>query len=556
MDYYEKYMKYKNKYLHAKHTLGSDMSGGTLTPDESLASKKIYIFFQDVADADNFMSVVAFIKLYGYPTVDNPIHFVLTQRPENLGVPKAYADGPIKSELWNVDDKRLGPDVPEDALLVAEDGARRFIMFMHKNYKIGETLKEAYEIIRVYDGGLPIRSSNMSHVAHKRDYLFDRADLLDPPREIGTIITANEYFTLERQYNMDGPKKYKETEQKEYDYKADTQKTVRQANLRTAINVGLILFKEQVGKTTNLLRPLEELISLINTKQRSLGGIGMRSTIPVVAFLLAPLTGFANLFRIDNGRVLQSYLTHVYGQLFAWDVAVRAKLDHEGKPEVDAKTQKQVMDPETYTINPNGVNIFRNQFNIDCDTDSFDYVGKQLETCRKLTKILWVPTEMLKGGENNQFYSSLYNAEKGLLDHDVLNKIAVSASLKEKIEENIFLKKLVKTPLMKLWSQWSGIKTAGQPIFDPSVIFVAHDDITSNTSRNMIIKTEPIEYIKHNQRLYMRKFPHQETGPDYDRPVYQIKITDKKTIHSAVHTLNTEEHFRRLLDLLTYEISK
>jgi len=552
MDYYEKYMKYKNKYLHAKHTLGYDMSGGTLTSAETVAPKKIYIFFQDVADADNFMSVVAFIQLYGAPTVDNPIHFVLTQRPENLGVPKAYADGPIKSELWNVDDKRLGPDVPEDALLVAEDGARRFIMFMHNHYKIGKTLKEAYEIIRVYDGGLPTISSNMSHVAHKRDYLFDRADLLKPPGEIGTIITANQYFTLEREYNMDGPKKYKETEQKEYNYTTDTQKTVRQANLRAAINVGLIPFKEHVvGKTTNLLRPLEELISSLNTKQGKIGGIGMRSIIPVVAFLLAPLTGFANLFRIDKGSVLKNYLTHVYGQLFAWDNAVRAKLDHEGK--LMMKDGQPMMDTDTYTINPNGVNIFRNQFNIDCDTDSFDYVNKQLNTWRNLTKILWVPTEMLKGGENNQFYSSLYNAEKGLLDHDVLNKIAVSASLKENIEENNFLKKLVKTPLMKLWSQWSGIKTAGQPIFDPSVIFVAHDDITSNTS--MIKETKPIEYITHNPDLYMRKFPHQESGPKYNRPVYQIKETAEST-HKAVLKLNTEEHFRRLLDLLTYEITK
>ncbi len=548
MDYYEKYMKYKNKYLHAKHTLGYDMSGGTLTPDESLASKKIYIFFQDVADADNFMSVVAFIKLYGYPTSDNPIHFVLTQRPENLGVPKAYADGPIKSELWNVDNKRLGPDVPEDALLVAEDGARRFIMFMHKHYKIGKTLKEAYEIIRVYDGGLPIRSSNMSHVAHKRDYLFDRADLLKPRGEIGTIITANEYFTLERQYNMDGPRKYKETEQTEYDYTNDNSIDARRANIRDAINKALIPFKRVVGRFDPLLRPLTELTSLIEKTNKSLNQV-----LPVVAFILAPLTGFANMFQIEEGKVLKQYLTHVYGQLFAWDNAVRAKLDDTGKPVVN--DGKPMMDTETYTINPNGVNIFRNQFNIDCDTDSFDYVVTQLKTCRNLTKILWVPTEMLKGGENNQFYSSLYNAEKGLLDHDVLNKIAVSASLKGEIEENNFLKKLVKTPLMKLWSQWSGIKSGGQPIFDPSVIFVAHDDITSNKSTNMIKETKPIEYITHNQDLYMRKLPQQESGPPYDRPVYQIKETAEST-HKAVLKLNTEGHFRRLLDLLTYEISK
>jgi hypothetical protein len=547
MDYYQKYMKYKNKYLHAKHTLGYDMSGGA---DPS----KCYIFFQDVADADNFMSVVAFIQLFGRPTLDYPIHFVLTQRPENLGVPKAYKGGPINEELFTLDNDIHGPDDKTDALLVAQDGVRRFITFMHKNYNIGKTLAEAYNLIRVYDGGLPSMSSNMSHLAHKRDYLFDRADLLTPPREIGDLITAEEYAQLEVLYNdlpFDTPDPAGKPKNYVYDENKKTA-IARQTILRGVIKLALDTFGKEIGRdNTHILRPLSELPRWINTKNTELSR--MKTTIRVIAFLLAPLTGFANLFEIDDGIVLKKHLTHVYGQLFAWDVAARAKQDAAGVDELNA-LGKPLMDPNTYTINPNGVNIFRNQFNIDCDTESFEKVKTELQHCENLTKILWVPTEMLKGGKNNQFYSSLYNAEKGLLDHDVLNKIAVSALLKDDIEENKFLKKLVETPLMKLWSQWSGIKSGGQPIFDPSVIFVAHDDITSNTSTStsMINETKPIEYITHDQNLYMRKFPNEESGPKYNRPVYQIKETQSLTKHSAVRELNVNEHFIRLIKLLLY----
>jgi len=521
MDYYEKYMKYKNKYLHAKHTLGYDMSGGA---DPS----KCYIFFQDVADADNFMSVVAFIQLFGRPTLDYPIHFVLTQRPENLGVPKAYKDGPINEELFTLDNYIHGPDDKTDALLVAQDGVRRFITFMHKNYNIGKTLAEAYNLIRVYDGGLPSMSSNISHLAHKRDYLFDRADLLTHPREIGDLITAEEYAQLEVMYN-DDPFDTPDPEKKPKNYVYDENKKTaiaRQTILRGVIKLALDKFEKEIGRdNTHILRPLSELPRWINTKNTELSR--MKSTIRVIAFLLAPLTGFANLFEIDKDNVLITHLTHVYGQLFAWDNAVRVELDDRGIEKLN-ELGKPVMDPDTYTINPNAVNILRNQFNIDCDTQSFDNVKRKLDLCKSLDSILWIPTEMLKGGpENTTFYKILYNLRS----------------------------ELPQTPLIKLWSQWSGIKNDGQTIFDPSVIFVAHDIVNNMQSSPMITKKLLIEYIKHDKEKYMRKFPSQKTGPLYNRPVYQIKETQSSTKHSAVRELNVNEHYIRLIKLLLNKIT-
>jgi hypothetical protein len=505
MDYYEKYMKYKNKYLHAKHTLGYDMSGGTLTPGLSSYTtahppKKIYIFFQDVADADNFMSVVAFRQLYGAPTSDNPIHFVLTQRPENLGIPKAYNGGPINAKLLRED--KHGLDNPEDALLVAEDGARRFIMFMHKHYKIGETLKEAYDLIRVYDGGLPSMSSNLSHLSHKRDYLFDRADLLPRNGPLGEIITADEYLVLEKQYN-DIPEN---TASYDYDYKNDNSIDARRANIREAINVALGPFKNDINRRGPLLRPLTELTSWIEEKQNSLGIIGKRPVVQVVAFILAPLTGFANMFQIEKGKVLKKYLTNVYGQLFAWDNA-----------------------SPHYFRTTSSVNILKNQFNVDCDTDAVTYILQELDTCKKLENITWIPSEMLKSPEH-----------------------MTSITL---IRTEIKLKGN-KSPLEKLWEQWCDIKGPPQTIFDPSVIFYAHEK-EYEKSKPMIKRIDKIKYIPHYGQLFTAEPSYKifkQSPMQWNRTVYQItKEEEKDTKHTAVYELDNNIHIEKLTALFNFK---
>ena len=486
MDYYEKYMKYKNKYLHAKHTLGYDMSGGT--------PKKIYIFFQDVADADNFMSVVAFIQLYGAPTSDNPIHFVLTQRPENLGIPKAYNGGPINAKLLR--ENKHGPDVPEDALLVAEDGARRFITFMHKNYNIGKDLNEADRIIRVYDGGCPSMSSNLSHLSHKRDYLFDRADLLPRKGTLGEIITADEYLVLEKQYN-DIPEN---TASYDYDYKNDNSIDARRANIRYAINKALIPFKRVVGRSDLLLRPLTELTSFIEKTNKSPNPV-----LPVVAFILAPLTGFANMFQIEKGKVLKQYLTNVYGQLFAWDNA-----------------------SPHYFRTTSSVNILKNQFNVDCDTDAVTYILQELDTCEKLENITWIPSEMLKSLEH---MTSITHIRTEI-----------------KIKGN-------KSPLEKLWEQWCDIKGSPQTIFDPSVIFYAHEKEYEKST--MIKRIDKIKYIPHYGQLFTAEPLYKifkQSPMQWNRTVYQItKEEEKDTKHTAVYELDNNIHIEKLTALFNFK---
>lgn len=494
MDYYEKYMKYKNKYLHAKHTLGYDMSGGTPTSAESLASKKIYIFFQDVADADNFMSVVAFIQLYGHPTPDNPIHFVLTQRPENLGIPKAHNGGSINAKLLRED--KHGPDNPKDALLVAEDGARRFIMFMHKHYNIGKDLKNAYDIIRVYDGGCPSMSSNLSHLAHKRDYFFDRADLLSRKGTIGEIITANEYLVLEEKYNgiPEGTPAY------DYDYKNDNSIDARRANIRDAINKALIPFKRVVGRSDFLLRPLTELTSWIEKTNKSLNPV-----LPVVAFILAPLTGFANMFQIEKGKVLKQYLTNVYGQLFAWDNAA----------------------PHFYRTKAS-VNILKNQFNVDCDTDAVTYILQELDTCGELKNITWIPSEMLKSDAN---------------------MVSIKSILKDKIKI-----KVDKLPLEKLWEQWCDIKGGAQTIFDPSVIFYAHEKEYGIKSTPMIKSIDKIKYIPHYGQLFTAAPDYFKQAPmKWNRNVYQITKEEGDTPHTAAIELDNNIYIEKLTDLFNFK---
>ena len=51
---------------------------------DSDSKDMLYIFFQDIVDADNLMAIVAHLQHYGAPTKARPLHFVLTQRPENF----------------------------------------------------------------------------------------------------------------------------------------------------------------------------------------------------------------------------------------------------------------------------------------------------------------------------------------------------------------------------------------------------------------------------------------------------------------------------------------
>ena len=503
---YEKYMKYKNKYLHAKHTLGYDMSGG--------APKKIYIFFQDVADADNFMAVVAFIQLYGLPTKENPIHFVLTRRPENLGIPKSTGPkGPIKLQILNTLGEKF--DDPFDSMLIGEDSARRFITFMHKHYKIGATMEEAYNLIKVYDGGCPGMSSNMSHTTHARDFLFDRGDLVS--RTLGELITPEEYAKLQIYYN--NPELPEPLHGKFYsaELEEDTKRNTRQVTLRAVITTATNAFKKAIKKevTDKILLPLDTLLEWITEEYKK------EKTLDIVAFVLAPLTGLSNLFKTDTTSIFKDNLTFVYGQLFAWDNAARLSNTEKGTD------RKPLPEPGTYTINPVASNIFKNQFNIDCDTSIVTSVLDTLDICPRLEKITWVPTEIVKNDIQQEVHNVMYYMR--LHNH-------------------------TPTPILQLWYQWSAIKFSPQIIFDPSVIFHAH---AIETGKRTFVKEEKIIiYETHAPGKYTRddNVANINLG-DYNRDVWQIKIKEESQsprpkTHIAVLKIDIKLHNEQLLNLL------
>lgn len=502
MDYYQKYMKYKNKYLHAKHTLGYDMSGGAPAP------KKIYIFFQDVTDADNFMSVVAFIQLYGLPTVENPIHFVLTRRPENLGIPK-YTDstGPIKSQIFNTLGKEF--DDPFDSLLIGEDSARRFITFMHKHYYIGKDLAEAYKLIKVYDGGCPDMSSNLSHTTHTRDYLFDRGDLLSPPKSLGDLITPTEYLELQIKYNK--PELLCTQQVYVASLEMVAHRESRQATLRKVITTATNAFKIAIGKQLddNILLPLNTLLTWITEEHKK------EKTLDIVAFALAPLTGLSNLFKTDITSIFKDNLTFVYGQLFAWDNAARPS----GNKNDDGM---DIAEPGTYTINSIASNIFKNQFNIDCDTDVVEYILTTLDNCPRLIKITWIPTEMVKNPIQQNVHNGYYTNPN-----------------------------LTPSPIFKLWYQWSRIKGPAQIIFDPSVIFHAYGIETGEYK--IVTDEKNINYVPHDPVRYnWYDVASKVDLGKYNRTVWQMKIDAGATRpkHTAAFTIDLKVHNEMLGSLL------
>ena len=254
-----------------------------------------------------------------------------------------------------------------------------------------------------------------------------------------------------------------------------------------------------------LLRPLEELTTWITTVQNTLD---KDKLVPVIAFLLAPLTGFSNMFKIDDGTVLKTHLTKVYGQLFAWDNAIL----------YNAKTQNAI--PGTFTYSPQSKNILKNQFNVDCDTVAVDHILKELNECRNLTDVQWIPTEMIKNETLDAYIKTLYD----------INYKKYSSEL----------------PLVKLWRQWSFIKGSPQFIFDPSVIFHAHEHSTQ-----MVKTIKEIKYTIQPKEHYTAVVFTGEVKV-WDRAVYQITPDYSKITHKAVFAMDDQIHIKKLDNLLTY----
>jgi hypothetical protein len=369
------------------------------------------IVFQDVADADNFASVAAYIDCFGHPTKARPLHFVLIQRADNFRYPK-FHPGCGFSFPGAVSSGREEP-CPEDSLLAAQHGAARLREFL-------TDLGVSLDYVFIYDGGLTDEHSNLSNLVHARDFLL--RDLIS-----GNTTSPEDYIRLQSVLN--GKVSINETTKK-YDFSEESceLKDARQERTREYIKKQLAPYEK-----VTLLRPLSDLLKWLTEEDP-------RSFI--VAFALAPLTGLANLFAMDERGILRARLVRVFGQLFAWDNCA----------------------PHFWTRFPQAVNILKNQFNVDCHTKAVKFVLEQLELCKNLLCV-FVPTEAIKDPRLESFLNG---------HHQKLKAISF-----EKLR-----------PVEKLWFQWNSIKgDKAQAIFDPLVFYLWHclnqididqDDSTAN----------------------------------------------------------------------------
>ena len=383
--------------------------------------ESVTIFLEDTADADNFMSVAAEWRK-NPPTKEKKLIFVLTVRPEDLKTPKWFPGCGFK--FPGVIPKGVEAARDEyDTRLVALDNVRRLVTFL-ANY-LGISPAEVRELMIVYSGGAPEQNSNLAHAVHARDYLFDRRDLITGKEsDIGQLVSGAEYLSLQKKFN--GVVGF-DPEAQMYSVTTEAPELclARQAMARTAILSGLNSFAAAVGVAdmNEILRPLHEIFAELPNQDDPFDKRTVR------AFALAPLTGLANLFAMDERGVLHDRLVRVFGQLFAWDNCA----------------------PAFWTKSPQAVNILNNQFNVDCDTDATSYVLAQLKLCRNLEYVVLVPTEVVKTDDNLKLLQ-----EK----HDFLRTKDFRGL----------------PPLEQLWVQWNEAKgNKAQIIFDPTVVFLARE---------------------------------------------------------------------------------
>jgi len=387
----------------------------------------LYIFFQDVSDADNLLSIVAHIRKYGFPTLLNPLIIVLARRTANFADPHwtqckggsspgVHFPG-VHTKSWETID-------PEDTALLAENDARHIIEFLHYTQGVGATLAEAAKIIQIYDSGNPSTISPMSNLIHASQFLFS---------ERGRIRSITEYNMLLK--DLQGDVQMTEGPDGKLFYNPEKDidgRNARQTRIRDFITDKNEKFKKDAGGISSCILPLKEL-----------GEMLAKDTRYIVAYLLAPATGFANLFLDENGGAsLRDRLIAVFGQLLAFDNCA----------------------PEFYRISKASMNIFRNQFNVGCDISALLQLFKEFLRCCQLKLILTLPTEIVKN--LSELHTQLYTTLKAT-NVDTLS------------------------PLEQLYVQWCGIK-GGRPeiIFDPAVVFIAFG-LTD-------VETIPVEMMVYN----------------------------------------------------------
>jgi hypothetical protein len=255
---------------------------------------------------------------------------------------------------------------------------------------------------------------------------------------------------------------------------------LRQQLIRNIIDDGIDYFEDTTGIKCELL-PLSDLLEYLMTDTRQL-----------IGFLLAPLTGLFNLFQLDTSGILYRRLVKLFGQLFAWDNYA----------------------PRFWTKSKTTLNILKNQFNVDCDTDVIEYIFSELRKCTALTGIFLVPTEILKADDLLKFHDDMYN----LLKKEDFNSLPL---------------------LSRGWCQWNLVKNdKPQIIFDPAVIFLAFNIVDMEMKRVSIVAHEPLV--------------DQEGKKEWDRPIYVMyeDDTSKLPLFAGWDFANIDTYKSALCELL------
>ena len=318
------------------------------------------VFLQDAVDADNLASVVAYFLLYGWPTKDNPLHWLLAVRTENFSYPKfckgcGFSMPPV---IRTTEEEAC----EEDSYLTAEHAVAHIVSFLHYQYKFGATLVDAFECFRFYTGPIPKCSANLSNMFHARDFCFARSST-------GVLLTPEEYLDMQLQLN--GKVFVNEKGQYDPSNEPTADKDSRRDRCVDVIKKDLAEFKTAAGikPGASLLQPLDNFLKHMDTIPE-----------PVDFLVLAPMTSLEKLIELG---LLLTKINKIYGQFFAWDNLA----------------------PEIWTLSPKAVNILKNQYNHDCDTPATDTILKWLKES-DIPAIL-VPTEVIKTTEQEAFFSDL-----------------------------------------------------------------------------------------------------------------------------------------------------
>jgi len=244
--------------------------------------KPLPVVFIDMPDPDNFVCVLATYSLLVKDEFGDSekLHVVISGRPTNLAAksltPKEFGSR-LKAGEKIGDLLKRGKsetDNKNHSTRVLEDGAVCLSLFLQRH---GISPSK----FCIYNGGIA-PNAPVSHRMHAREFLFDRADLVDPSRKQGSIINSTEYYELVKKFD---------------DMSEDGER--EEAVLK--------VLRRAEGK--NIFRPLSELVE----------NIGKR---PLMFILGGPATGIQNLLglpAVDSSFVRQ--ISSLHGMYGAWDNA-------------------------------------------------------------------------------------------------------------------------------------------------------------------------------------------------------------------------------------------